>query len=225
MVRSVAALVLALTGAILPGMPAIAHDPGTSDAAFYRAQLDAVTPSVTGVTASVDPGGEWLQVTNTGPTVVTVQGYSREPYLRVAAGSVQENEVSPSAALNRALFTEALPASGDSGGTPMWKQVGTDGVARWHDHRIHWMGATRPPAVAADPAHPHLVGTWTVQATADGTPVEIRGSLRWIGEPDIRLLGLLPWVVLGVLVVIPICVLIWQRRRAATSSGHPDSTS
>jgi hypothetical protein len=87
------------------------------------------------------------------------------------------------------------------------------------------LAATRPPAGAADPAHPHLVGTWTVQATADGTPVEIRGSLRWIGEPDIRLLDLLPWVVLGVLVVIPIGVLIWQRRRAATSSGHPDSTS
>src|SRR5262249_32943324 len=68
-------------------------------------------------------------------------------------------------------------------------------TARWHDHRIHWMSQTRPPAVAADPAHPHTVGSWTVHALVDSTPFDIHGTINWLGRP--QGLPTLLWVGLG----------------------------
>ncbi len=32
----------------------------------------------------VDPAGEWIELTDTGPDEVIVLGYTREPYLRLA---------------------------------------------------------------------------------------------------------------------------------------------
>lgn len=63
------------------------------------------------------------------------------------------------------------------------------GTARWHDHRIHWMGVGRPANVVGDPAHPHLIGSWTVPARAGQGPVMLRGTLNWTGKPN-QLLGI-----------------------------------
>ena len=154
------------------------------DAAFYRTDLTGVAPQPDGVTVRVDPGGEWIELTNAGPAVVIVLGYTREPYLRVSATSVEENELSETTILNQSLFTDSIPTGQDSGGViPTWRQIAATGTVRWHDHRIHWMGQNRPPAVKADPRHAHPVGTWTVHATIGGQPFEINGDLRWIGKP------------------------------------------
>jgi hypothetical protein len=116
---------------------------------------------------------------------VVVLGYGGEPYLRVTATDVAENALSQSTYLNRSLFADSIPTgSADAGVPPDWRPAGTSGTARWHDHRIHWMGQARPPAVAADPRHPHTVGDWVVHAAAGTAPFEIRGILRWIGKPD-----------------------------------------
>jgi hypothetical protein len=45
------------------------------------------------------------------------------------------------------------------------------------------MGRARPPLVAADPTHAHLIGTWMVHATADTSPFDVHGVLKWIGRP------------------------------------------
>jgi hypothetical protein len=82
------------------------------------------------------------------------------------------------------------------------------------------MGQSRPPDVAADPKHPHLVGSWTVRATADGAPFELHGTLNWLGKPDT--LAVSPWLVA---MLIPLLVLIlvagWhilQQRRHSRGS-------
>ena len=176
-------------GAGLAGAaPASAHGGGTPvpDAAFYRAEITQVS-SVPGVTARVDPAGEWLELTNAGSATVIVYGYLGEPYLRVTAGGVDENEVSPSTYLNRSLFADTAAVGGKAADVaPVWTRIAPAGRVRWHDHRIHWMGQARPPAVDADPTHAHQVGTWVVHATVDGTPFEVRGTLRWIGKPGSR---------------------------------------
>src|SRR3954470_11373394 len=94
---------------------------------------------------------------------------------------------------------------------PSWQQIAQTGTARWHDHRIHWMGRTRPPAVAADPVHPHVVGSWVVHATAGGRPFDIRGSLEWTGKPaDARPSPAMAWLltVVAGLVVAVVALLI-----------------
>jgi hypothetical protein len=182
---TVAVAALTVTSA---GLPVAAHaHAGTQsipDAAYYRTELSAVTPDPAGVTAGVDPGGDWVEVTNAGTATVIVLGYGGEPYLRITAVEVAENQLSESTYLNRSLFADSVPTGSPGAGVPpVWQPTAGTGTARWHDHRIHWMGQTRPPAVAADPRHAHPVGDWVVHATAGGVPFEIRGTLRWIGKP------------------------------------------
>jgi hypothetical protein len=180
--RVAAALALA---ALAPG-PAAAHGP-VPDAAYYRTALGDGHGLPAGVTAAVDPAGEWVQLAYTGPAEVVVLGYTREPYLRITAHGVAENLRSPATCLNRAGFADIPSGTQDATVVPEWHEIAAVGVARWHDHRIHWMGQDRPPQVAADPTHAHLVQTWTVHATAAGAPFDIAGTLTWVGKPESRL--------------------------------------
>jgi hypothetical protein len=219
---AIAVLLLVALGAAPPGA-ASAHGGGQPqpDAAFYRTSLTGVAPAPKGVGVRVDPAGEWIELTNSGADEVVVLGYTREPYLRVTADRVDENQLSQTTYLNRSLFADSLPTAGESADVaPSWKQIGGTGTVRWHDHRIHWMGGVRPPPVDADPRHRHLVGTWTVHATAGGQPFDITGDVTWIGKPDSAearqpiptwLLTVLEG--LAVLVCVLVVVLVPVRRR------------
>ncbi|MFJ8579514.1 hypothetical protein [Micromonospora sp. NPDC093277] len=216
-----------LLGGLAPGV-AQAHIGGqpVPDAAYYRAELHAVTPPRPDIQVQVDPGGEWIELTNNGPDEVIVLGYTREPYLRITATSVQENELSQTTYLNRSLFADSVP-TGQDGGTlaPAWKTTSTKGTKRWHDHRIHWMGQARPPVVAADPRHPHPIGDWTVHTTIADQPLVITGDLRWLGKPGAAdgspaaVPSWLLWLIEGTLVLVLLLVglLIHQRRRSPTA--------
>jgi hypothetical protein len=219
-----AAAAVAVALAIMaPGDPAVAHSRQTiPDAAYYRTDLTAVVPSPSGVAVRVDPAGDYIQLTDTGGVAVVVLGYLREPYLRITATSVAENLLSQTTYLNQSLFTDSIPtgqAPGDA--APQWRQIATTGTVRWHDHRIHWMSQQRPPVVQADPSHPHLIGSWEVNATADGQPFQIRGDLRWIGKPGTGLGGRswLLWLI--VVVDLIICLAIALAIRARMTSRQP----
>jgi hypothetical protein len=225
-----------LTGAAAPLAPAaLAHGSGQviPDAAYYRADLLAVSPSPPGVQVRLDPAGEWIELANTGPAEVVVLGYTREPYLRVTATTVQENQLSQTTYLNRSLFADSVPSGQDASSVaPAWKDIGGNGAVRWHDHRIHWMGQGRPPVVAADPRHPHPVGDWTVHATAGGQAFEIRGELRWTGKPDAAdgrpaVPQWLLWVVesMAVLIVVLVGLVVRQRRRTRALLAGPTASA
>ncbi|MEU0151549.1 hypothetical protein [Micromonospora fulviviridis] len=227
-----AGLVVLMCG-LVPGV-AQAHGGSQSipDAAYYRAELRAVTPSRPGIQVRVDPGGEWIELTNTGPDEVIVLGYTREPYLRITATEVQENELSQTTYLNRSLFADSVPSGQDAGTlAPAWKTVGDKGTARWHDHRIHWMGQGRPPAVAADPRHPHPIGDWTVHATVAGQPLQMTGDLRWLGKPGAAdgnqlMPSWLLWLIEAMMVVIALLVglQVHQLRRGRRHTGDAAGT-
>jgi hypothetical protein len=228
--RALVAAVVAVVGAVWLllgplGAAASAHGggPPIPDAAYYRTGFSAVTPTPPGVTVRVDPAGEWIELTNAGPNEVVVLGYTREPYLRVTSTVVEENQLSQTTYLNRSLFADAVPAGQDSGTlAPAWNQIGTNGAVRWHDHRIHWMGQARPPAVDADPTNPHTIGSWTVHATADGVAFDIHGDVQWIGKPGGWLQGIPGWmfylVESLVLIIVVLGVFLWSHRRSARKS-------
>jgi hypothetical protein len=220
--RVAAALALTPAGVLLGTGPAAAHPPAPQapDAAYYRTELSGVNPAVAGVAASVDPGGEWVELRVTGPGVVLVRGYTGESYLRVTANSVEENQLSQTTYLNRALFADSVPTGTDTGSlAPSWKLIGTNGSVRWHDHRIHWMGQSRPPAVAADPTRSHVVGSWTVHAVADTTPFDITGTVRWVGAPRGAFALRAAWLMALAPAVLMAGLVAWhltrQRRAAA----------
>jgi hypothetical protein len=121
-----------------------------------------VTPHPPGATAKVDPHAEWIEVTYVGPGHVIIYGYTHEPYLRITPAGVEENELSPATYHNRSMFADLPTGPGaQPDGVPSWHLLAATNTARWHDHRIHWMGQTRPPGVAADPSRPHMVGAWS----------------------------------------------------------------
>jgi hypothetical protein len=195
--RALAAAV-AVGGAALWPSPALAHvgSVPVPDAAFYQTFLTGLRPQPPGVVVSVTPDGESVELRNTGRAEVVVFGYGGEPYLRITGTGVWRNALSPTTYLNDSLFGDSPAlAGGPSSVAPAWTRIATGNSVRWHDHRIHWMGTGRPPAVDKDPGHPHLIGSWVIHAAAGPTRFEIVGALRWLGKPA-QVLGLPPGVVI-----------------------------
>ncbi|HKC28393.1 MAG TPA: hypothetical protein VKB75_10305 [Jatrophihabitans sp.] len=175
---------IALTAGLALATPASAFAHGASgqpipDAAHYLTEITAVTPTVPGVLVRVDRRGEWIEVTNSTSQTLTVLGYFREPYLQVTSQGVQENVFSASLQMNQSLFAE-IPQTSASTLPPSWRQTSARPTARWHDHRIHWMSAQRPPNVKSDPGRRQLIGTWQVHLKLDTTPITVSGTLSWL---------------------------------------------
>jgi hypothetical protein len=149
------------------------------DSAHYLSQITAINPPTPGLSASIDPRGEWIEVANTNGQTLTILGYAHEPYLQITPAGVAENLSSPTRQLNQSLFAD-LSQLGASSPALVWQQTSTANHVRWHDHRIHWMSAERPPAVKAQPRVGHLIGPWTIHMTLADQPVDLAGSLSWL---------------------------------------------
>jgi hypothetical protein len=221
------AVVPAAVVAVASG-PAVAHGRFGADALFYRTEVTGMAPAVAGLTASVDPRGEWIQLSYTGPGEVIVLGYSGEPYLRITASRAEENTHSPSTFLNQSMFAQLPAATQLVSATPDWHAIAGTGNARWHDHRIHWMGQARPPEVAADPSRRHQVGAWVVRAVADGRLFDVRGTVTWIGQPSGMLSTREVLVVTGVNLPLIAGSLVWlirsqRRRRRLANHGAQEN--
>jgi hypothetical protein len=219
---------VAVAGAALWPTPALAHMGSVPipDAAYYETFLTAVRPQPADVVVSVTADGESVELRNTGVAEVIVFGYGGEPYLRVTRAGVWRNALSPTTYLNDSLFGDtSAVANQPSSAAPSWTRLAGGDTVRWHDHRIHWMGAGRPAVVDRDPGHPHLIGSWVIHAAAGPTRFEITGALRWLGRPA-QVLGL-PTGVVVTLVSITIGGLLltaaslWLRLRRATVEGEP----
>ena len=222
---ALSAAVTMFSGVLVP-TAAIAHPPAQQlpDASYYQARITDPSSVPVGVSVRVDPGGEWLELSNSTAEPVVVLGYTGEPYLRITATTAEENQLSQTTYLNRSLFADSVPtARSGTNMAPSWHRVAATGTARWHDHRIHWMGRTRPPAVAADPVHPHQVGTWVVHATAGKTPFDIHGSLNWVGQPvqspSSPVTAWLLTVVAGLVVAVAALLAVVIRGRRPRSGG------
>ncbi|WP_412539582.1 Dyp-type peroxidase [Longispora sp. K20-0274] len=196
------ALLIAVFAALvlLPAGPASAHTVGGVGATNFHTTLSALSPAAPGVRLAVIENGSRLELRNTGSAEVTVRGYADEPYLRVGPDGVYENRQSPAAYLNQSRYAQvAVPPGVSPKNAPDWRKVSDEPVYRWHDHRIHWMLNTLPPAVADAPTKAHRVTAWSITLDQDGRPLTATGTLEWRPGPQ-------PWgwfwaVGLGILAV------------------------
>jgi len=176
--------------------PAAAHTVAGIGASNFETVLDSVSPAVPGVRIEVIELGSRLELRNTTGEEVVVLGYQDEPYLRIGPGGVFENVRSPATYLNAARTgVRSLPPTADSSAPPSWRRAGTEPVARWHDHRTHWMADQPPLAVRRDPGRRHvIIDGWVVPLRAGSTEVEVKGRLLWVPGPSPA-----PWLVLAAL--------------------------
>jgi MYXO-CTERM domain-containing protein len=206
------ALALAVAVVLLAASPAAAHQGNPN----YRSVVDSITPAVKGVTLHVLNYDDRFELTNHSGRTVTVQGYDREPYARVLAdGTVEVNERSPAYYLNDDRFADVkVPASADPKAPPRWSVVDRAARLEWHDHRMHWMSRSLPPAVK-DKSKRTKVFDYAIPLQVGTQPASIRGTLFW--QPDEG--GGAPvgmFVGLGVLALIAVgAVAIVRRRRSS----------
>jgi hypothetical protein len=206
------ALALAVAVALLAASPAAAHQGNPN----FRSVVDSITPAVKGVTLHVLNYDDRFELTNHSGRTVTVQGYDREPYARVLAdGTVEVNKRSPAYYLNDDRFADVkVPASADPKAPPQCSVVDRTARLEWHDHRMHWMSRSLPPAVK-DKSQRTKVFDYAIPLQVGSQPASIRGTLFW--QPDGG--GGAPvgmFVGLGVLALIAIgAVAIVRRRRSS----------
>jgi hypothetical protein len=169
----------------LGAAPAGAHGLAGVQPSNFASHVSSVTPAIDGVRVAVRDLGARLEVRNDTRYDVVVLGYEGEPYLRVGPNGVFENRRSPAVFLNRsATVTATAPKSYDARAQPEWHRTGSGHVVSWHDHRVHWMGSSLPPAVHDSPGHIHVVSNWTVTLQYRGRDVAVQGALIWIPGPS-----------------------------------------
>jgi len=182
--RRLAALLAAATAglaaAVLPAAPATAHSPDGPRATDYRSRIVSVRPQVDGLRVALLANGTRLEVENRGAREVVVLGYAGEPYRRLGPDGAYVNLASPSLAVDEG---RPVPASDAAPSAPRWRKEHDEPVARWHDHRVHWTGSARPPAVAADPERPARLRAWQVDLERGPERVTVRGTLDYLPPP------------------------------------------
>jgi hypothetical protein len=177
-VRGATAVALAALCAF--ASPALAHKGNPN----YSSEVRTIEPSVDGLEAEILSNDDRIELRNNSDSVVIVEGYRNEPYLRfLPDGTVQENRRSPAAYLNEDRFAQVdVPASARPNAPPVWKRVGRNGRYDWHDHRIHWMSKTPPKPVREDESKRAKIFDWTLPMAVAGRPGQIDGTLTWLGK-------------------------------------------
>ena len=175
----------------LTASPAAAHTISGPRPSNYRSRVVAIAPATPGISARVVDLGARLELTNRSSTEITVLGYEGEPYLRVGPNGVFENLHSQATYINRSRQGGTVPLGVDTTptATPQWKKISDGHTARWHDHRIHWMGGQLPPPVAQSPGSFHHLSQQNIVLERNGERIAISVSLDWVPGPS----GL-PWI-------------------------------
>ena len=225
--RRILVLAMATCGWIgLAAAPASAHSVSGVSGTNFQTTLQSVTPAVPGLEVKVVEAGSRLQVENRTGKELLVLGYKGEPYLRIGPEGVFENKLSPATYLNKSRKGGTPPPEAENAkvGDTDWAKVSSKPVARWHDHRIHWMGNINPPDVRNAPGERHVIKMsadspqWSVFMKLAGTQdVVARGDLIWVPGPSP-----LPWyllIVVGLAAVVAIGARPgWARGLAAVTA-------
>jgi len=202
-VGGIGAVVLAATAA-----PAAAHGVGGVRPTNYQTRILSVRPEVPGITVRTVDLGDRLEVENRTRRDVVVLGYDDEPYLRIGPRGTFENVRSPATYVNRTRRGGGpVPASADPEAPPEWRRISDEPVARWHDHRAHWMRPDEPPAVQRDPDRTHVLQRFRVEIVDGDRSIIARGDVRWVPAPS-------PWPWLALAAVAGIGLI------AASRTGH-----
>ncbi len=210
----VAALALVTALATAPAQ-ALAHGGNPN----YRSVIDSVDPPLpSGVSIEVLDYDSYMQLVDRQGQEVVIDGYRGEPYVRITkSGEVQVNQRSPATYLNDSRFATdvTVPASADPKAAPEWKTVDDSGTFIWHDHRMHYMSKSLPPAVK-DKGKKTKVFTYEIPMSVDGKKTVLHGTLWWVGSTGT---SKLPFLIAAIVIVLGGGGLVlWVRRRR----GHGD---
>ena len=107
--RIACAAALCALAAAIPATSAFAHAGNPN----FESLVNGVSPAIPGFTVEVLNGDDRLGVMNTGPRTVTIDGYSKDPYVRMSPdGTVAVNLRSPAYYLDqeRDYGTVKVPA-------------------------------------------------------------------------------------------------------------------
>jgi hypothetical protein len=150
----------------------------------YRSTVEDVQPRIPGVRLKVLYGDDQVWLDNRSGETIVIDGYGGEPYLRFSPNGIFVNVKSPAGYLNQDRYGKSeVPKSASEKAPPNWQKLAGGNVWAWHDHRIHYMSPTFPPAISAAPREPHHVFDWKVPATANGKRFFINGSLDYKPPP------------------------------------------
>jgi hypothetical protein len=180
--RAACAVVVALLALAASATAALAHGGGGTD---YTSEIRTVAPADAGLAVEVLDRDDRLALRNESGKTVVVEGYGGEPYARLRPdGTVEVNLNSPALYLNEDRFADVdVPRRADERAAPEWRVVDRSGRFEWHDHRIHWMGADRPPAVR-DSGQRTKVLDWEVPLRVGDRSGGVTGTLAWVGRPE-----------------------------------------
>ncbi|MGZ4688574.1 MAG: hypothetical protein ACXWAY_03030 [Acidimicrobiia bacterium] len=204
--RATSAAGLVIVFLVATAAPAFAHGVGGLQPTNYETTVSGISPPMAGLHARAIDQGTSIELRNTSRHEVVVLGYQGEPYLRLGPSGTWQNARSPAVFLNRSKVpTHSAPHGRyDAKAAPEWKQISSKPVARWHDHRTHWMGTEDPPNVRRDPGVTHVViRDWKIPLRSDGRKLAVTGNAYWIPGPSPW-----PWIVgaLGLAVaVVALC--------------------
>jgi hypothetical protein len=183
-VRWLVAALAGVLGTLVVASPADAHAADVPPASDYRCVVTGISPALAGLTIRTVSAGTQLELVNRTGRTIEVLGYSGEPYLRVAPDGVYQNANSPATYLNQGVSGgPAPPATAGPAAPPSWQKLSATPAVLWHDHRAHWMATTRPPEVAADPASPHRISSWSVPLRDGVRQFAVTGTLDWVPPP------------------------------------------
>jgi hypothetical protein len=214
--RCCGAVALALLALATAATATLAHGGGGTD---YTSEIRAVAPAG-GLAVEVLDRDDRLALRNDSGETVVVEGYDGEPYARLSPdGTVAVNRNSPALYLNEDRFADVdVPRRADGDAAPDWQVVDRSGRFEWHDHRIHWMGADRPPAVR-DPQRRTKVFDWKVPLRVGGRPGAVSGTLAWVGRPDDGL-PIVAAIALAAVVLAGGVLVVAVRRRRSRDGGR-----
>jgi lysylphosphatidylglycerol synthetase-like protein (DUF2156 family) len=199
--------------------PASAHSVSGVSGTNFETTLRSVDPAVPGLDVKVVEAGSRIQVENRTGQELIVLGYKKEPYLRIGPDGVFENRLSPATYLNRSRKggTPTQAAENAKVGDTDWAKVSSEPVARWHDHRIHWMGNINPPEVRNSPGTRHVIKMgpddpqWVVRMRLGNQDLVAKGELVWKPGPSP-----LPWFAL---ILASLALVVVLGRRVAWESS------
>lgn len=136
--------------------------------------IESVSPALpTGVIVDIVGSDTFVRVRSVGHDVM-VNGYQKEPYLHITTtGDVFVNDGSVTTVINGNRYGNVDTSSFVESATPIWRKIATNGIAMWHDHRVHWMSPKRPAPI-------DTMGTvvaWKVPISVDGVATTVSGTL------------------------------------------------
>ncbi len=136
--------------------------------------IQSIQPALPdGVAVDIVGSDTFVRVHSVGHDVM-ITGYQNEPYMHITmTGDVFVNDGSQTTRINGNRYGSVDSSSFVESANPVWRKINTDGIAMWHDHRVHWMSPRRPDPIDA-------IGTvvaWKVPMSVDGVAITVSGTL------------------------------------------------